>query len=276
MTHTTPMQFADALGCLKRVRTLLIALIFVCLLGQLIGFVFLNFISEGDTPVVKGTDGSAAETVVDEGDADAMNLEDTDATVTDGADEALAVLEEAEESHELMSVEELLESDPMHQAVFWGLALTKLAALILSVLLVMTFMFASQVSLVGQLGATAGFLSAFCWSMFIVVLLVPWQQVGSALACGATFNFGQWLEQARTVRANWGATEQDIGATVIYYLRFLLYPIVTLVIVMIAGSRFGAGYRPIRLNQKMAATMGGPIAGQPVSTSDSSDASSSE
>jgi hypothetical protein len=266
MTHTTPMQFADALGCLKRVRTLLIALIFFCLLGQLGGFVYLNFISEGDTPVAQVPEG-AKESVQGETPADAVDLEGEDAAVADVAANEADLLATAKASDEPMSVEEMLESDPMHQMIFWGLALTKLAALILSVLLMMTFMFAAQVSLVGQLGATAGFLSAFCWSMFIVVLLVPWQQVGSAMACGATFNFGQWLAQARVVRANWGAAQQDIGATVVYYIRFLLYPIVTLVIVMIAGARFGAGYRPIRLNQKMAATMGGPIAGQPAATS---------
>jgi hypothetical protein len=260
MTHTTPMQFADALGCLKRVRTLLVILISLCLLGQLGGFVYLNFLSPGDTVV---SEEPAEPLMMGDLSDEAMDVADDAPVVAETPVEGETVADAAEAVATVVSAREVSDRDAMHQTVFWGLALTKLAALILSVLLMLTFMFASQVSLVGQLGATAGFLSAFCWSMFVVVLLVPWQQIGSALACGATFNFGQWLEHARLVRPNWGASQADVGMTVIYYMRFLMYPAITLVIVLIAGGRFGAGYRPIRLNQKMAASMGGPVAGQP-------------
>mgnify|MGYP007066204266 FL=1 len=264
MTHTTPMQFADALGCLKRVRTLLVLLIVLCLLGQLGGFAYLNFLSPGDAPAQI----DAVEPAVPSADG-------VEADATEAIAEAPAVADVDDAAGELVAepaapaiASEVASRDALHQSIFWGLAITKMLALILAMVLLMTTMFATKVSLVGQIGATAGFFSAFYCSMLLVVLLVPWQQMNSAVACGATYNFGQWLEQARVVCPRWGSAGSDAGATVLYYIRFVAYPGLTMVATLIAGARFSAGYRPIRLNQKMAATMGG--AGVVRDTTDSS------
>ncbi len=233
--HTSALQFAEALASLRRARALLVTLVSLCLLAQIGAFCFLQFVSEGDTTPLN---------------VDKM-------TVADPGDVAAAASATAVEPV-YRNGQELAASDDGYQVMFWTLSVSKFLAILLAGLLMLTLMFSVKLGLLGQLGAPAGFMAAFYWSLVLVAMLVPWQQLTRAdLACGATFNLAQFLRIARQGQTNWGAPEAGpLLQQVFFYARFIVYPALALVVTLLASMGFARGYRPIRESQRMAASMG--------------------
>ena len=156
------------------------------------------------------------------------------------------------------------------KVINWSLASTKFIALVSALLLMLTVMFSVKVSLVGRVGATAGFLGAFFWSLVLLAMLVPWQQmIGSAMACGATFNLQQLAERGHLVRKAWGATEESAtaGRWVVYYLRFLVYPVMAFFVQMIVLAKFSRGFRPLRAGAYAAPEPAFPVSDVPAESS---------
>lgn len=107
-------------------------------------------------------------------------------------------------------------------ALGWALPVTKFTALVSAMLLSLTLLFAVNLSLIGRLGGGAGLISAFFWSLLLLAIVVPWQQVlrGSVLACGALFNLAELL----VARTRWSRPEATWQDTAFYYGRFVAYP----------------------------------------------------
>ncbi len=233
--HTSALQFAEALASLRRVRALLVTLISLCLLAQIGAFCYLQFVSEGDTTPV-----NAGEMMV----SDPMDT---------AALEAAAAVEPV-----YRTAHELTEGEDSYEVMFWTLSASKFFAVLLAGLLMLTLMFSIKLGLLGQLGAPAGFMAGFYWSLLLVGILVPWQQITqSDLACGATFNLAQFLDAARDSQPRWGASQAgSLVKQVFYYARFIAYPAAALLVTLLASMGFARGYRPIRESHRMAASMG--------------------
>ena len=126
---------------------------------------------------------------------------------------------------------------PLRTPIFWLLPATKFTALVACMLLVLTLMFCVDISLVGRLGGIAGFARAFFLSLILMAMLVPWQQVLKApFSCGALFNLGQ-LEQARR------KLQEDTLAQSLHYARFIAYPALALLVLVIVQIAFGKGHK---------------------------------
>jgi len=239
---TTPMQFCDALQCLSRAKSLLALLLVLCLAVQIASFVLVDFVgvTEGAAKMPSATAAPAEPDGQAEADADA------DAEIAEAAPaEPQAANAAADTWFEVISV---------------ALASTKFVALVSAGLLMLTLMFAVKISLIGGIGATAGFLGAFFWSLFLLAMLVPWQQtIGSALASGATFNMSQLLSRVWGVGAGLGE-EATAGflRQGIYYARFLAYPILTLLVEVLVLVKFARGLRPL-MQQAVGAAPAGAV-----------------
>ena len=122
----------------------------------------------------------------------------------------------------------------------WTLPAAKFLALVAGLLAVLTFMFAVKLSIVGRLGGIAGFMSAFFWSLILLAVVTPWQQIsGGSFASGALYNFGELQRHLQQVRAE-GANLWD---WIVHYARFIAYPVVAILIWCITLAKFGRGYR---------------------------------
>jgi len=219
---TTPMQFCDALQCLSRAKSLLALLLVLCLLVQIASFVLVDFV--GVTEGAAKMPSAAAAPAEPEPDAE---------IAVDSPAETQAANAAADTWFEVISL---------------ALATTKFAAVVSAGLLMLTLMFAVKISLIGGVGATAGFLGAFFWSLILLAMLVPWQQtIMSSLASGATFNMSQLLSRVWGVRAGLGGEEATAGFLrhAIYYARFLAYPILTLLVEVLVLLKFARGVRPL-------------------------------
>ncbi len=257
MSHnTSALQFAEALASLRRVRAVLVLLLSLCLLAQIAAACFLHFVSEGDSVATK--------LVIEPAPVEAeLPAPETSAEPTDGAPAGSVTveatpLEPAVTKTVFRTAQELAKSDDGYAVLFWVLSATKFGALFIATILMLTLMFSVKLGLLGQLGAPGGFMGGFYWSMLLVAILIPWQQVmQSDIACGATFNFTQFLDLARASQPKWGASEAaGLPEQILFYSRIIAYPAVALIVTLLASLGFGRGYRPIRLSQQMAASMG--------------------
>lgn len=132
----------------------------------------------------------------------------------------------------------------------WALPATKFIALAVGMLLVLTLLLAVKLSLLGRTGGTDGFLTAFFWSLLLWVCLIPWQQAlaDSSLVCGSLYNLGDLLDATAEVKA------KDAGffTHVLYYLRFVAYPVLAFLLWLLVHTKFARGYRRVTLGVERA------------------------
>ena len=120
----------------------------------------------------------------------------------------------------------------------YGLPGMRFAAMVLCLLLVLMVMFAVKLSLVERIGGAAGFISAFNWSLILLMMLVPWRPIlDSSLSCGALFN----LTELTRADSALGEAPGQIDR-VLFYARFIAYPCVALFTCLIVQMKFAKGY----------------------------------
>lgn len=215
--HINPIEFPEALRSLRSAKCWLLLFIVLCLLVQLAAFVLVDFVG-----VLDKTD-RVAELKAKRAEALAPAEPTTQPTTQVAAGNETAEL--------------------WYESLHWVLPTTKFIALVSSLLLVLTVMFSVKLSLVGRVGGPAGFISAFYWSLLLFVALIPWQQMlGSAVACGATFNLDQLIQ----LKPAWQIEEAPLRACIYYFARFLAYPAVALLISLVVAAKFARGYRPLK------------------------------
>jgi len=203
-------EFHIALATTRCAKNIFWYLILVALLGQLTAFVLVDFV----------------------GLLNASSPEATSQPATQPATQpAIKAATESDETAEMWAV-----------VLNWTLPTGRFVALVGCLLLVLTLMFAVKLALHGQTGGVAGLIGAFYWSLILLVLLIPWQQVlpGSTLLAGAMHNLSE-LRIGRT-RASGGS----VLATLLYYARFLAMPILTLCVLLVVAGRWNKGYRIAR------------------------------
>lgn len=102
-------------------------------------------------------------------------------------------------------------------ALDWLLPATKFAAMAAAVLLVFTVALTLNLSIAGRRPGLADAVSAFFWSILLLAVLVPWQQVqAGSFASGALFNV--------TELQRWRAEAAEPVDRTLYYARFLAFP----------------------------------------------------
>ena len=139
--------------------------------------------------------------------------------------------------------EELPQATTYHFALRWALAATKFLAFASGLILVVVVLYHLQVSLIGRLGGAAGFARAMMWSLVLLALLTPWQQVfDRSLVVGALYNLADLETGTKTVRAEWGAPQPSMWLQIVYFTRFLAYPIVTILVGIMVHSRLRQAY----------------------------------
>lgn len=125
-------------------------------------------------------------------------------------------------------------------AMEWLLPITKFASMVCGLLLAISLLFAALLSLTANGRGTPQLIGAFFWSLILLAMLIPWQQVYAAsVACGVMFNASE-LMRARDLFHVGAQTFQD---QLFFYGRFLAYPAAVLAVWWIVAIKFAGGYR---------------------------------
>jgi len=101
-------------------------------------------------------------------------------------------------------------------------------------------MFAVKLSVLGRLGGIAGFMSAFLWSLILLGMLTPWQHILKDLQIfGSLYDGG--LADIKSVKNL--IVSGDLADKIMYYARFVAYPLITLLVWTMVQWKFARGLR---------------------------------
>ena len=126
----------------------------------------------------------------------------------------------------------------------WVFPAGKFLAFAGGALTVIALMLTLQLSMVGRLRGIASFTSAFLWSLILLAIVTPWQQVlGGSFAAGALYNLGELTEMTATVKPSWGPSGVQLLDQIIYYARFVAYPVLALLVWLAVMLKFADGYK---------------------------------
>lgn len=205
-------QYTSAMRSLRAARNLLAALVLLAILVQLAGFILVNFTGVLDAKFA----GSSPQAATLPSEDAAQPADDT------SADIARAALYEA--------------------SLNWALPAAKFIAMVSAILLSLIILLAVKVSLLGRLTGMAKLISAFLWSLVLLMMVTPWQQVLSgSFASGALFNLGELLEYSRRINPAFGAKGVTTLDLAFFYARFAAYPALALLVWCVVFAKFARG-----------------------------------
>lgn len=126
---------------------------------------------------------------------------------------------------------------------------------IVGVLLVITMFMGAQVSIIARSGGIGSFFSAFFWSVILLAMLLPWQNVFPAtLTAGIAASLGQIEAASRQLG------EGDTLQHALFHARFLGYPLAALMVWVLVLVKFGRGYGAMDFSTSVSASKGGEAA----------------
>ncbi len=163
--------------------------------------------------------------------------------------------------------EEASEADTDDKPIMWGEAIkhilsdTMEAAPIIAMLLTLTLFVAAMVSLVGRLGGVSQLFSAFFWSLILLAMLVPWQRVlYYESVYGALADYSELIGRTFHIKPEWGAESVSWQKQLLYYMRFVGYPVLALLVWLVVQVKFARGCK--RMHFPPAVTVQADPAGE--------------
>jgi len=212
-------EYANAMRSARAAKNLFALVIFLAVVAQLAGFVMVNFVGVMDSS--KGKDPAI------------MVAEESGQAATRPAADDQAECEETETTC------------LWYTTLLWGLSGTRFVAVVSGVLLVLTILFAVQTSLLGRLGQAGSLVSAFFWSLILLALITPWQQMfNTAVAGGALYTYAELYKATVKIRQAWGCEEPGLLSLIMYYARFIAYPVVVILVWLTVLAKFARGCQP--------------------------------
>lgn len=136
-----------------------------------------------------------------------------------------------------------------NEVFHWSLPAAKFLAFAACLLAVLTLMLAVKLAIMGRLGGVGGFTSTFYWSILLLAIVTPWQQIlGGGFAAGALYNLRELTDMTAKIKASWGATGVEPLGRTIYFARFAAYPAFALLVWLAVMLKFSAGYKASALH----------------------------
>ncbi|MDY6914179.1 MAG: hypothetical protein SVT52_06975 [Planctomycetota bacterium] len=207
-------EYAQAMGSVRTAKNLFAWLLALAILVQLAAFVAVHYFG-----ILDAIHGAAS------------------AATTQSTQGAAVVTDEGVEAAEFWQY-----------ILYWCLPATKFIALVSCLLLVVMLTLAVKISLIGRLGGVASLISSLLWSILLLAMVTPWQQVlRAAVACGALYNLGELVGRTSAVKAGWGAANVSMMQQVLYYARFIGYPVVAMLVWLIVQVKFARSRRPVEV-----------------------------
>lgn len=125
----------------------------------------------------------------------------------------------------------------------WILPGSKFVIVASMTVLAIILMFATMLAINARESGVAGIISAALWSLLLLAIVIPWQQaLNSTVACGATFNLGELMQGTREILPRWGARSPETLESILYYVRFVGYPVLAVLIWLVVQIKFARGF----------------------------------
>ena len=145
----------------------------------------------------------------------------------------------------------VLPNQVWYYVISWTMVVSKFASWGLCVILALMLLLSVQLALLGRLDGVGAFISAFFWSLVLLAILTPWQQMlHSSFARGAMSNFSDLVIFAKRAKPSWGASTPVASMDIVsYYAFFFAFPLVALAVALLVQMKFAAGFKRNRTEQ---------------------------
>ncbi len=218
-----PGEFSDAMRTTRAARTLFWLLCGIMILAQPAALVLVEYGEVLAEPPVREASGTPPATASTQPTTATAPAAGRDAA---GADARLA------------------RAEKWQLAMSHGLGAAKFLAPVTALLMCITVLFAVTLSLVGRLGGMSGLIGSFYWSLLLLAMVVPWQDIfpGQGMARGAVFG----LSELQSGQLRWQMSSQAMLDAIGYFGRFAAYPAAALVAWLIVQIRFASACAKLR------------------------------
>lgn len=144
--------------------------------------------------------------------------------------------------------------------LIWAFPVSKLFALFSGSMLVLTIMFASVIALTGGGTGILYFVSAFLWSLFVLALLSPWQNIlRGGLFSGALYNLDELRAYMLKIELmTSGGEKPGFLEQLKFFARFLGYPAVSLLVLITTLIKYAKGNKQLTKAPKKEAAFPTP------------------
>ena len=214
-------DYSDALITARRAKNLLVLLVLLMLLGQLALFFTAKYsnvipVNQNPTsvPIGKGVDAAMS--------AGAGSFDATGA-VTQPTSSSKAV-----------------------EWLQYAVALTEFLGITLSLVLAVSLLLLVMVMLVGRLVGVSRLVSAFIWSLILIVLLFPWQAFLADAHFASDFKVPgvlyTWAELVRFAKLGVNSPV-ELNLLILHWARFVAFPVLTLIITIVIQVKSNRGLR---------------------------------
>lgn len=239
---TQPAEFLTAMRSVKTAKNVFLVLVLLAILVQLAAVIAVRWGGVIDNA-------SAVQTATETPPPPTAN-EPRDEMAAEPPADAEAAAQPAEDTAP-PAKDTKHESEPggNEAAELWYVTLTwllpgsKFVLVVATSILVVILMFATLLAINARASGVAGIVSAALWSLLLLAIITPWQQVlNTTVACGATFNFGELIARSQAIIQRWGASGPSLLEQILYYARFLAYPALALLVWLVILLKFARGY----------------------------------
>lgn len=128
-------------------------------------------------------------------------------------------------------------AQPSFQITFkqlaWAIKFLNFIVIPAAVLYCLTLLFGLKVSLVGRLGGVSHVTRAFFLSLLMLILMLPWQRIFWGVVVGCLYSPEDLLNSVTITPA------QDTLSSVLYYLRFTVYWLIVVLLLIFSQIRSG-------------------------------------
>jgi len=134
--------------------------------------------------------------------------------------------------------------DVFYQGIHAALPLARVGGLLCGTLLVLILMLSLKVVLLGRLRGVGYLTSAVLWSLVLLVLLIPWNKAFAGFPIPSVL-FGARELIEGTAQITWGAARVGWEDHLLYWMRFVGYPVLAVVLWLTITVQYARSYRPM-------------------------------
>ncbi|MBV8780572.1 MAG: hypothetical protein JO353_04180 [Phycisphaerae bacterium] len=215
-------DYSDALLTARRAKNLIVLLLLLMLLGQLGLFFTAKY-------------------------SNAIPVEQNPTTVPVGRGVDAAMSANSATPSDVVPTVQPSSQAKTTELLQYFVALTEFLGVALSVVLAVLVLVLVMIMLVGRLVGVSRVVSAFVWSLLLIVLLFPWQAFLADVHFASDFKIPgvlyTWAELVRFAKLGVNGNNPGVEMLILHWGRFVAFPVLTVIITLAIQIKTNRGLR---------------------------------
>ena len=242
LPNPAAQPFVAALKTVRFFAVVFFWLAMVCMLAHVAAFISIQWLGVYDESAAEPVD-AVIEAAPSAGAAHGPGLFESVAAAAPAEKRAAPAAESVQKEaprQGLSAVERFARAIQYRECTAALLKPLRAIGILMAILLLATIFLYLQIALLGRLSGIRPLTSSLCLTLLFLATVVPWHNVFAELQFGSFFDF-EALLKAHAQWVKFGFS--DVYGAALYYLRFFALPLLSTVLLALAGVQFASGYR---------------------------------